>query len=250
MSLLKALQGQIRRVMLGQGQSFSQKRRHSRIVCSIPVQLDADKSTLRGKVMDLSLEGARIEVPGDKTRRPKPPLKTGQTLVMSLAVANLGRSCEGQAVARVRWVRQNQQGGWEVGLSLSQADANGWVPRLLSECGLGPEAFHTRRSQTRKPLQQKVRVTLGSSQVVSATMTELSMGGAAVLSHKALARFLPLRLSFEVAGKPVHIEAQVAHVRSAAETTGASERLWLCGLRFESLSREQADLVGRYLLGR
>jgi c-di-GMP-binding flagellar brake protein YcgR len=243
MGLFEDLKGQIRRVILGQGRSFSQKRRHSRILCAIPVVLVGDNtSTLRGRVLDLSLEGARVEVAG----LGKAPLKVGQSLVMSLAKANLGER-EGEAPVRVRWVRKSTQ-GWEVGLHLQEVQAQSWVPRLLSECGLSEEAFLTRRSQARKPLQQKGRVLLGGNHTVPVDLIDLSLGGASVVSAKALARFLPVRLDLELAGKPISFSAQVAYVRPHSEPRANADRLWLCGLRFEDLNQAQAYLLGRELV--
>jgi c-di-GMP-binding flagellar brake protein YcgR len=243
MSLFEELKDQIRRVMLGQGRTFCQKRRHSRILCSIPVILSRGRSAIRGKVLDLSLEGARVEASGGKA-----PVRAGESLVMSLAKASLGER-EGETVVHVRWVRKAAQ-GWEIGLHLPEATAQSWVPRLLSECGLAQEAFQTRRSQARKPLRQKGSVTLGASQVVGVDLVDLSLGGAAVVSPKALARFLPLRLDLTLAGKPVQLAAQVAHVRQHGEPKALENRLWMCGLRFQDLTREQADLLGRHLVGR
>ena len=242
MGLFEDLKGQIRRVMLGQGRSFSQKRRHSRVLCAIPVVLVGDKSTIRGKVLDLSLEGARVEVAG----LGKAPLKAGQSLFMSLAKASLGER-EGEAAVRVRWVRQSTQ-GWEVGLHLQGVQTQSWVPRLLSECGLSEEAFLTRRAQARKPLKQKGRVILGGNHVVPVDLIDLSLGGASVVSTKALARFMPVRLELELAGKTISFSAQVAYVRLHSEPRANADRLWLCGLRFEDLSQAQADLLGRELV--
>lgn len=242
MGLFEDLKGQIRRVMLGQGANFSQRRRHSRIVCAIPVVLSTGKISSRGKVLDLSLEGARVELGGDKA-----PFKVGQNLQMSLAQASLGER-EGEAEARVRWVRKGLR-GWETGLSLPESGRHSWVPRLLSQCGLAREAFHTRRIQARKALQARARVTLGSSQVFAVDLVDLSMGGAAVVSSKALARFLPVRLELTLAGKLTALSAQVAHVRLYSEPKGQQqERLWLCGLRFDHLERAEADLLGRHLV--
>lgn len=241
MGSFEDLKGQIRRVMLGQGSSFSQKRRHSRIVCAIPVVLSSGKTAWRGRVLDLSLEGARVELAGGKA-----PFKVGQSLDMSLAQASLGER-EGEAQARVRWLRKGAR-GWEAGLSLPQMGGQSWVPRLLSHCGLSSEAFHTRRGQARKALQARARIRLGSSQVVGVDLVDLSIGGAAVVSGKALARFLPVLLELALSGQTVRLSAQVAHVRLYSTPKANEYRLWLCGLRFDNLSREEADLLGRHLI--
>jgi len=123
-----------------------------------------------------------------------------------------------------------------------------WVPRLLSHCGLSSEAFHTRRGQARKALQARARIRLGSSQVVGVDLVDLSIGGAAVVSGKALARFLPVLLELALSGQTVRLSAQVAHVRLYSTPKANEDRLWLCGLRFDNLSREEADLLGRHLI--
>jgi c-di-GMP-binding flagellar brake protein YcgR len=89
---------------------------------------------------------------------------------------------------------------------------------------------------------------LGVSQQFEGMMIDLSLGGAAVVSPKAFARFVPLKLMVKLAGKEVTLPAQVVHIRPYKEQDFHNGASWLCGLRFGELSRDEGELIGRHLV--
>ena len=167
---------------------------------------------------------------------------------MNLVLAyNSKNRREREANVTVRWVRPSSA-GWDVGVQLHIDGTLGWIPRLLTEYGLAQDAFHTRRNGVRTPSEQKVGIGLGVSQVFEGKMLDLSLGGAAVVSAKAFARFVPVRLSLKLAEKRITLPAQVVHVRPFQEESFQSTSQWFCGLRFGELSRDQGELIGKHLV--
>lgn len=244
MSLFEALKRHVHKIVLGQGRDFAQQRRHSRILCSIPVELAAKKLSLPCRLVDLSLEGGRIQTVAEPNRLGicRPPLRQGQQLSMNLSKVSLGHS---STEVTVRWVRPSTA-GWDIGVQFHPG-TQGWIPRLLVEYGLSQDAFHTRRTEARTLVKQQMKVRLGVGQMFPVELVDLSLGGAAILSAKAFARFVPLELIVELAGKPTQLPAQVVHARTTAQARRESKE-WLCGLRFGELTRDQGELVGRHLV--
>ncbi len=243
MSFFDALKRHVHKILLGQGRDFAQQRRHSRILCSIPVDLTRSSIQISGKLVDLSLEGGRVQVAAEPNRLGicRPPLRRGQEIDMKVSKLSLGVS---STAVTVRWIRPSTA-GWDVGVQL-HSGTGGWIPRLLVEYGLSQDAFHTRRTEARTLVKQKIQVKLGGHQKFPASMVDLSLGGAAIVSEKAFARFVPLELLLELDGEPAGLPAQVVHVRRVGETHKDKE--WFCGVRFEELTRDQGELVGRHLI--
>lgn len=244
MSFFDNIKRQVHKILLGQGRDFAQQRRHSRILCSIPVDLTRNKVQCSGRLVDLSLEGGRIQMAAMPNRLGicRPPLRRGQQLDMNVSKVTVGHS---ETPVTVRWVRPSTM-GWDVGIQL-HSGTHGWIPRLLMEFGLTQDAFHTRRTEARTALKQQIEVKLGVSQVFQAELVDLSLGGAAVLSEKALARFVPVELLLTLAGQSAKLPAQVVHARATAADF-REQKEWLCGVRFGELTRDQGELVGRHLV--
>ena len=248
MSLLAQLRRHIHRILLGEGRDFSQQRRHSRILCSVPVRLEFPEHYTPGKLVDLSLDGGRVQVEAVPNRLGicRPPYRRGQKMQLVLAYGSAQRK-EREATVTVRWVRPSSA-GWDVGVQLHLDGSLGWIPKLLTEYGLAQDAFHTRRTGVRAATEQKIQVGLGVSQQFEATMVDLSLGGAAVISPKAFARFVPVKLGMTLAGKRVSLPAQVVHIRPHKQADLHSGSMWLCGMRFGELSRDEGELIGRHLV--
>ena len=248
MPFFAELRRHIHRILLGQGRDFSQQRRHSRILCSVPIRLELDDHYTPGTLVDLSLDGGRVQVEAVPNRLGicRPPFRRGQKMNLVLAYGSKERR-DREAKVTVRWVRPSDA-GWEVGLQLHIDGSIGWIPRLLTEYGLAQDAFHTRRNGVRTPSEQSVGIGLGVSQVFDGELLDLSLGGAAVVSPKAFARFVPVRLSLELAGSHVTLPAQVVHIRPHQEADFHDESQWFCGLRFGELSRDEGELIGRHLV--
>jgi hypothetical protein len=248
MGLFAKLRRHIHRILLGEGRDFSQQRRHSRILCSVPVRLELDDHYTPGTLVDLSLDGARVQIQAVPNRLGicRPPYRRGQRMKMVLAYQSRERR-EREASITVRWVRPSSA-GWDVGVQVHLESSAGWIPRLLTEYGLTQEAFHTRRIGVRTPTQDKLTIGLGVSQRFEGEMIDLSLGGAAVISPKAFARFVPLRLMLKLAGKDVSLPAQVVHIRPFKERDFHGGGSWLCGLRFGELSRDEGELIGQHLV--
>lgn len=243
MSFFEALKRHVHKILLGQGRDFAQQRRHSRILCSIPVELKRQSWSLQGRLVDLSLEGGRVQVAAEPNRLGicRPPLRRGQEIDMTVSKLSLGVS---STPVTVRWTRPSTA-GWDVGIHL-HSGTGGWIPRLLVEYGLAQDAFHTRRTEARTLVKQKIQVKLGGHQLFAASLVDLSLGGAAIVSEKAYARFVPLELVMELAGEPASLPAQVVHVRRVGDERKAAE--WMCGVRFQELTRDQGEQVGRHLV--
>ncbi len=248
MPFLDELRRHIHRILLGEGRDFDQRRRHSRILCSIPVVLLQAGEGRKAVLVDLSLEGARVQMSAEPNRLGicRPPFRRGQELLMALAYGATGRP-ERQARVTVRWVRPGTK-GWDVGVRLTPGGEQGWVPRLLSEYGLTQDAFQTRRTEARATVQQKLTILLGDRHALPGDLVDLSLGGAAVISAKALAPFVPVRLELTLAGDRVQVPAQVVHVRPFRCEDFHNSSQWLCGIRFQELNRDQAELIGRHLV--
>jgi len=152
------------------------------------------------------------------------------------------------AIVTVRWVRPSSV-GWDVGFQLNLDGSPGWIPRILTEYGLSQDAFQTRRTGIRTPVAQEIAIGLGVSQSFQGFMLDLSLGGAAVVSPKAFARFVPVRLKMTLADRTVTLPAQVVHIRPYKEEGDLQEDAqWLCGMRFGELSRDDGELIGRHLI--
>ena len=80
-----------------------------------------------------------------------------------------------------------------------------------------------------------------------AELVDLSLGGAAIISEKAFARFVPIDLVMTLAGKSASLPAQVVHIRPTTADY-REQREWLCGVRFGELTRDEGELVGRHLV--
>lgn len=248
MSFFAQLRRHIHRILLGEGRDFSQQRRHSRILCSVPVRLEFPEHYTPGKLVDLSLDGGRVQVEAVPNRLGicRPPFRRGQKMQLVLAYGSTKRS-EREATVTVRWVRPSSA-GWDVGIQLNIEGGRGWIPRLLTEYGLAQDAFHTRRTGVRTPTRQDIDIGLGMSQKFDALLVDLSLGGAAVVSPKAFARFVPVKLGMRLAGKLVTLPAQVVHIRPHKEADFHEGPMWLCGMRFGELSRDEGELIGRHLV--
>ena len=249
MGLVADLRRHIHRILLGEGRDFSQQRRHSRILCSVPVRLELSDHYTPGTLVDLSLDGARIQIEAVPNRLGicRPPYRRGQRMKMVLAYQSRERR-DREASVTVRWIRPSGA-GWDVGVQLHlDGSSGGWIPRLLTEYGLTQDAFHTRRTGVRTPTRDKLTIGLGVSQQFEGMMIDLSLGGAAVVSPKAFARFVPLKLTVKLAGKDVTLPAQVVHIRPYKEQDFHNGASWLCGLRFGELSRDEGELIGRHLV--
>lgn len=248
MSFFADLRRHIHRIILGEGRDFSQQRRHSRILCSIPVRLELSDHYTPGKLVDLSLDGGRVQIEAVPNRLGilRPPYRRGQRMNLVLAYGATDRR-DREAQVTVRWIRPGSA-GWDVGFQLKLEGSPSWIPRLLTEYGLAQEAFHTRRTGVRAPSRQEVGIGLGVAQRFDGTLVDLSLGGAAVVSPKAFARFVPVRLQVVLAGKKVSLPAQVVHIRPYKDADFHQGSQWLCGLRFGELSRDEGELIGRHLV--
>lgn len=248
MGFFAQIRRHIHRILLGEGRDFSQQRRHSRILCSVPVRLELTDHYTPGTLVDLSLDGARIQIEAVPNRLGicRPPYRRGQKMKLVLAYQSRALR-EREATVTVRWVRPSTA-GWDVGVQVHLDSTVGWIPRLLTEYGLTQEAFHTRRTGVRTPTRDKLTIGLGVSQRFEGIMIDLSLGGAAVVSPKAFARFVPLKLTVKLAGKEVSLPAQVVHIRPYEEQDFHTEAKWLCGLRFGELSRDEGELIGKHLV--
>lgn len=248
MPFLDGLRKHIHRILLGEGRDFSQRRRHSRILCSLPVVLIHGEESRRAVLADLSLEGARLQMLAEPNRLGicRPPFRRGQNLLMALAYGQTGRP-ERQARVVVRWVRPGLK-GWDVGVHLKPGGEAGWVARILSEYGLSQDAFHTRRTEARAEVRQQIKVRLGEKHSIPAELLDLSLGGAAIVTARALAPFVPVRMELRLAGQDLLLPAQVVHVRSHRGEDFHHQSQWLCGLRFGELTRDQAEQVGQHLV--
>lgn len=248
MSFFAELRRHIHRILLGEGRDFSQQRRHSRILCSVPVRLEMPEHYTPGTLVDLSLDGGRVQIQAVPNRLGicRPPYRRGQKMKLVLAYGSTDRR-EREANVTIRWIRPSNA-GWDLGLQLHLEGSKGWIPRLLTEYGLSQDAFHTRRNGVRTPTDQKIQIALGASQLFDSVLVDLSLGGAAVVSPKAFARFVPVRILVTLAGNKVTLPAQVVHIRPHQEANFHSDRQWLCGLRFGELSRDEGELIGRHLV--
>lgn len=214
----------------------------------MPVRLEMTDHYTPGSLVDLSLDGGRIQVEAVPNRLGicRPPYRRGQRMTMVLAYGATDRR-EREASVTVRWIRPSSA-GWDVGVQLHLEGGHGWIPRLLTEYGLTQDAFHTRRTGVRTPTDQKLLIGLGVSQTFEGTLVDLSLGGAAVVSPKAFARFVPVKLTTRLAGKEVTLPAQVVHIRPHKERDFHNEPNWLCGMRFGELSRDEGELIGKHLV--
>jgi PilZ domain len=248
MSFFAELRRHIHRILLGEGRDFSQQRRHSRILCAVPVRLELTDHYTPGTLVDLSLDGGRTQIEAVPNRLGicRPPYRRGQRMKLVLAYSSTDRR-DREAVVTIRWIRPSSA-GWDVGFQLNLDGSPGWIPRLLTEYGLAQDAFHTRRTGVRAPTKQEIEIGLGVSQSFKGLMVDLSLGGAAVVSPKAFARFVPVRLKMQLAGKHVTLPAQVVHIRPHDEADFHNDTTWLCGMRFGELSRDEGELIGRHLV--
>lgn len=248
MPFLEELRRHIHRILLGQGRDFDQQRRHSRILASVPVVLERETESLPGVLVDLSLDGARVQMAAkpNRLRICRPPFRRGQKLSLILAYG-AARRPERSVTVTVRWVRPSTA-GWDIGLQLMLGDQGGWVSRLLNEYGLSHDAFQTRRNAARATTRQKIKVSLGLAQDFPGELLDLSLGGACITCEKAFARFVPVRLTLQLAGEMTELPAQVVHVRPYRQADLNHQQLWLFGVRFGELSRDQGEAVGRHLV--
>lgn len=248
MSIFAELRRHIHRILLGEGRDFSQQRRHSRILCSVPVRLETADHYTPGTLVDLSLDGGRVQIQAVPNRLGilRPPYRRGQKMNLVLAYGSHDRR-DREAAVTVRWIRPGNA-GWDVGVQVSLDGSPGWIPKLLTEYGLSQDAFHTRRTGVRTPTRQKIEIGLGVAQRFEGMMVDLSLGGAAVVSPKAFARFVPVRLHMKLDGKPVTLPAQVVHIRPHSEEDFHHKSQWLCGMRFGELSRDEGESIGRHLV--
>lgn len=248
MSFFADLGRYIHRILLGEGRDFSQQRRHSRILCAVPVHLEFTDHYTPGTLVDLSLDGGRVQIKAVPNRLGicRPPYRRGQKMKLVLAYGSTHRR-DREAAVTVRWIRPSSA-GWDVGFQVSLERGSGWIPRLLTEYGLAQDAFHTRRTGVRTPTKQEVGIGLGVAQNFQGLMVDLSLGGAAVVSPKAFARFVPVRLNLQLAGKKMELPAQVVHIRPYKDADFHEAGQWLCGMRFGELSRDEGELIGRHLV--
>ena len=248
MPFLEELRRHIHRILLGQGRDFDQQRRHSRILCSVPIVLEREGQSLPGSLVDLSLDGARVQMESKPNRLGicRPPFRRGQKLSLILAYGAEKRP-DRSVVVTVRWVRPSTA-GWDIGLQLVLGEQGGWVARLLNEYGLSHEAFQTRRNAARATTRQDIQISLGFAQTFPGELLDLSLGGACVTCSKAFARFVPVKLTLQLTGVMTELPAQVVHVRPYAEADLNNEKIWLFGVRFGELTRDQGETVGRHLV--
>lgn len=248
MSILAKLKGHIHRIILGEGRDFGQQRRHSRILCSVPVHLKFTDHYTPGTLVDLSLDGARVQIAAVPNRLGvcRAPYQRGQKLKLVL-VYNSKERDDRVAMVTIRWIRPSQA-GWDLGVQIVLGGSVGWVPKLLAEYGLTQDAFHTRRRAIRTPTDQPITLNLGGVQTFPGVLIDLSLGGAAVVSPKAFARFIPLQLRLQLSDQTTVLPTQVVHTRPHDDPSSSIQSGWLCGLRFRELTRAQGELIGRHLV--
>lgn len=232
----RSLARNLKRVVLGRGESLDQKRSLTRLRCRIPVLCQGQQSSFEATVVDIGLHGMRLEVPHK--------IAGGQIMAVSYKAAG-GRKGPEKVVTQVRWCRKKRNAEvLEAGVEYVERDeklTKSWVDHVLDEVGYDESSVFEKRRSLRAPGRLLGYLETRGGRY-SGSVANLGLGGALLEVGKALARGTPV----EVEIGPDHgldalrLEGKIAHV-----TRG--DQGWLNGVVFSDLAPAQAELLGQYI---
>ncbi|MBM3460562.1 MAG: PilZ domain-containing protein [Armatimonadetes bacterium] len=220
-----------------------QRRHLTRLRCLYRVSIRAVQQDLRATVVDMGLQGMKVEVPQR--------LPAGALVSVRYLGSGTGRAFALDAVTcRVMWCRKKRfLKTIEVGLAYQDTDANmekSWVKYILRQIGFDIQSILDRRKAVRVHALLRADVTAaeGHGPPAEATVMNLGAGGALVetgqrvpLGRQVLLETGPY-LSHDVLG----CRGEVMQCVQSAETGR-----WMLGIRFSGMGEKQVHLLGEYL---
>ena len=237
--MLKDILAGLKTLTLGRDRTATgERRRLVRLKCRYRVTCEMDRSAFRAVVVDMSVQGLRLEIPER--------LKRGQ--VVHVTYAGDPAFIMGPVRCVVNWTRRSPQGHLEAGLRYEDLESNlarSWVKLILRELGFDAVNIFQRRKARRVVAMLNVQLRLSGRTELNARVLNLGVGGALLQTLDPLERGQVLTMDLgPVKGLPLlSVSAEVLTCRYEPRN-----QFWFCGVRFRGLADRQLDLLSRYLI--
>lgn len=218
----------------------SQNRRVVRLRCNYPVTCSMLGKRFTAQVIDMGLEGLRLEVPHKVERGQLVALRyEGPTTCYDYDTVQ----------ARIVWARPNPSGeGTLAGVAYINPSPyleRSWIRHLLRVFDLDKLSVHDRRRDVRMPVSLEARVAATETHE-DAWIRDIGLGGALIECATEYLVGTDIRIGLSTAdGEAVLLEANVVRA-----TRTRFNEAWLLGVRFVGPSDECHESVGRVLRAR
>jgi c-di-GMP-binding flagellar brake protein YcgR len=238
--MLKEILAGLKTLTLGRGVTATgERRRLVRLKCRYPVTCELERSAFRAVVVDMGVQGLRLEIPER--------LKRGQVVHVTYTGAQ-GHFAVDSVRCQVNWTRRNLHGHLEAGLSYEDLESNlerSWVKVILRELGFDAVSIFQRRKARRVVAMLNVLLRRPGRGGLNARVLNLGVGGALLQTLDPFERGQVLTMDLgPVKGLSVlSVSAEVLTCRYEPRSQS-----WFCGVRFQGLADRQLDLLSRYLV--
>ena len=217
-----------------------QNRRVVRLRCNYPVTCSMLGKRFTSQVVDMGLEGLRLEV----------PLRVERGQLIALRYEGPTTCYDYDTVqARIVWARPHPSGnGTLAGVAYVNPPAyleRSWIRHLLRVFDLDKLSVHDRRRDVRLPIS--LQATVDSRNVVEqAWVRDLGLGGALVECSRELEVGTHVTI-FLVSAEGEHVSFEATVVRTVR---GSTSSVWMSGLQFTGPADECREHLGRVLRAR
>jgi len=238
--MLREILAGLKTLTLGHGKTATgERRRLVRLKCRYPVTCELEKSAFRAVVVDMGVQGLRLEIPER--------LKRGQVVHVTYPSTQAHFAVDSVRCV-VNWTRRNPQGQLEAGLRYDDLESNlekSWVKVILRELGFDAASIFQRRKARRVVAMLQVQLRRPGRTGLTARVLNLGVGGALLQTLDPFDRGQVLTMDLgPVKGLSVlSVSAEVLTCRYEPRSQS-----WFCGVRFSGLSDRQLDLLSRYLV--
>lgn len=205
-----------------------EQRRAPRLNCRYDVRCLSEEGEFQAIVTEVSLTGARIELPE----------RLSKNTLVELHPRLSGTELE-PVRCSVRWCRQTGD-KLAAGLAFHESPtrlSRSWVAVLLHSLGFGEDQAYQRRKNVRVPANQAVRCQAGDV-VFEGIAIDLGVGGILLETAQSLSKGDPLQVTVE----ELAIDGLVVSVRAARSPNPRY------GIQFLEMTPSTMSALGDYLL--
>ncbi len=211
-----------------------EQRRAPRLNCHYDVRCVLDEGELQAAVTEVSLTGARVELPE----------RLSKNTLVELHPRLAGTELE-PVRCSVRWCRQTGD-KLAAGLAFHESPtrlSRSWVAVLLHSLGFGEDQAVQRRKNVRVPTNQPIHFTAGETAAEGIAL-DIGVGGLLVESDAGLSKgdVLTISLGSDLGLEPFSVDGIVVSVRSAKSPRPRY------GVQFLEMTPSAMTALGDYLL--
>ena len=231
------------------------RRRVIRLRCRYSVFIIDHKAISKGTVVDMGLQGLRLET----QKKFKPETKVslvyrgaaGQRAEVTLAELSRDREAAARTGVRCRvsWCTKDKfSKNMQTGVRYADTPARmskSWVKTILKEIGFDEDSIFQRRKIIRVVSQIPTKVEVGSKKKVSGRTVNLGAGGALLQAPEGIAEGSTVRLTIGPYKKFKLLEISGTVCTSRFDVPTSSH---LHGVRFTAPTEQELDLLGQYVI--